>query len=50
MEEVWGGGFEEGVNPALEYLDHLQVRLQGASRCAADAWLMAQWSWGSVAC
>jgi hypothetical protein len=29
MEEVWGGGFEEGVNPELEYLDHLQVRSSG---------------------
>ena len=27
MEEVWGAGFEEGLNPELQYLDHLQVRL-----------------------
>lgn len=26
MEEVWGKGFEDGLNPELEYLDHLQVR------------------------
>jgi hypothetical protein len=25
MEEVWGTRFDEGVNPELQYLDHLQV-------------------------
>jgi len=29
MEEVWGCRFEDGVNPELEYLDHLQVGLAG---------------------
>lgn len=25
MEEVWGVRFDDGVNPELQYLDHLQV-------------------------
>jgi hypothetical protein len=25
MEDVWGTRFEDGLNPELQYLDHLQV-------------------------
>lgn len=53
MEEVWGTGFEDGLNPELQYLDHLQVcltvgqstLLSGRSCGSADsrwfAWLPA---------
>ena len=26
MEEVWGVRFDDGINPELQYLNHLQVR------------------------
>lgn len=38
MEEVWGRGFEDGLNPELEakMMDHLQVCLAKPTTCLLD--------------